>query len=280
VLNNKNSYKNQIHFQEAFGGIAEALKNPDQFAKGLLKNPWSWGMFLGLVGFVLGTVGEEGSVSKGLKSGLFSGLAGFIGGNLLNPQSASASEAPIKESSSSPEPPIDDAEGGKFSSPVPPGTIFTSPFGMRQLPGQKPRMHQGVDLGCPVGTDIKAAKGGRVVFAGFEGTPPIGKGYGYYALIEHKDSSDKYSYSLYGHLDSNHSKHGLGFLKEGQIVKRGEVIAKSGGDGRPGSGSSKGAHLHFETSAPGQRISIVGDYFDENKVKRVNPKHVCKFHPG
>ena len=87
------------------------------------------------------------------------------------------------------------------------------------------RTHEGVDMGCPVGTAVHASDGGTVIRAGYFG------GYGLCVDIEHSDGWT----SRYGHLNST-------AVKAGDKVYQGQYIAESGNSGR-----STGPHLHFET---------------------------------
>lgn len=89
-----------------------------------------------------------------------------------------------------------------------------------------------VDIAMPVGTQVVAARGGKVVSIDQnqrEGNG--GKAAGNYVRILHDDGT----MSVYLHL-----KHQGVQVKEGQRVKTGELIAYSGN-----TGSSTGAHLHF-----------------------------------
>ena len=85
------------------------------------------------------------------------------------------------------------------------------------------RPHYGIDYAAPKGTAVRAAAGGKVVFAGSK------SGYGKVVEIMH-DSGLK---TLYGHLNSYS-------VKKGQRVKSGQKIAQVGN-----SGLSTGPHLHF-----------------------------------
>ncbi len=85
--------------------------------------------------------------------------------------------------------------------------------------------HQGIDLGGPLNTSIKAAHEGVVVYAG-RGF----KGYGKMILIEYNNEWA----TLYAHL--NRFK-----VKTGQWVSKGQAIGKMGRTGR-----ASGVHLHFE----------------------------------
>ena len=88
------------------------------------------------------------------------------------------------------------------------------------------RAHHGIDYATPVGTAIKAAYSGRVIFAGRKG------GYGKTVVIKHHAGYK----TLYAHLSRFHTH-------VGAHVKTGDLIAYSGNTGR-----STGPHLHFGLS--------------------------------
>ncbi len=114
--------------------------------------------------------------------------------------------------------------GTAFISPVIKGKR-TSDFGMRKDPIQHDkRFHSGIDIACPVGTRIRAARNGKVIFTGYRG------GYGKLVIISH--SRNYYTY--YGHLSKI-------LVKKGANVTSGHIIAISGNTGR-----TTGPHLHFE----------------------------------
>ncbi len=103
--------------------------------------------------------------------------------------------------------------------------ITTGVYGSQRILNGKPRRpHYGIDIAAPKGTKIKNSNSGRVIlseknlfFTG--GTIIIDHGHG---LI-----------SIYSHLEEL-------FVKEGDYVKRGEMIASVGSTGR-----STGPHLDF-----------------------------------
>jgi LysM repeat protein len=103
--------------------------------------------------------------------------------------------------------------------------VFTSGYGWRWG-----RMHRGIDLANNVGTPIKAARSGRVVFSGWNDG-----GYGYLVTLQHPDGSR----SLYAHNSRL-------MVSSGQEVRQGTVISLMGSTGR-----STGPHLHFEIHPPG-----------------------------
>jgi murein DD-endopeptidase MepM/ murein hydrolase activator NlpD len=118
-------------------------------------------------------------------------------------------------------------EGGGLSSSGlrwPASCGLTSGFGARWG-----RMHEGIDLGCPSGTSVRAARGGVVLAAGWGG------GYGKLVLIGHGDGL----VTAYGHNSRL-------LVSAGQSVERGQVIAASGSTGH-----STGPHVHFEVRVGG-----------------------------
>lgn len=113
------------------------------------------------------------------------------------------------------------------------GTI-TSPFGMRKNPfGYGYEFHPGIDISVPIGTPVKAAGKGVVVYAGWLA------GYGKAVIIDHGYGIE----SVYGHNSQI-------LVKVGQTVNRGDVIAKSGNTGR-----STGPHVHFEIRVNGSPVN-------------------------
>lgn len=103
------------------------------------------------------------------------------------------------------------------------GTL-SSPFGQRWG-----RMHEGIDIAVPVGTSVKAAECGTVIFAGAGGS------YGNLVRIDHGNGV----VTAYAHLDKIN-------VSKGQTVDSNTEIAKSGNTGR-----STGPHLHFEVVKDG-----------------------------
>ena len=102
-----------------------------------------------------------------------------------------------------------------------------SPFGVRQLPWEGAgRLHAGVDIAAPYGTPVFAAADAVVVSAGVNG------GYGRFVQLRHAGGLS----TIYAHLSTWSAR-----LKPGAYVAAGEQIAQVGS-----TGSSTGAHLHFE----------------------------------
>lgn len=119
---------------------------------------------------------------------------------------------------------------------------ITSGYGYRHNPfGGGREFHKGIDIANKSGTKIKAAGSGVVTYAGYYG------GYGKVIIISHG-----YGYqSIYGHNKKL-------FVKVGQHVKKGEVIAEMGNTGK-----STGPHLHFEIRYYGKPVNpknIINNY--------------------
>lgn len=94
------------------------------------------------------------------------------------------------------------------------------------------RTHEGVDIANSLGTDIYAADEGKVIFSGVQ------NGYGNIIIIDHGNGYT----TRYGHCSE--------LLKNvGDIVAKGDVIAKSGNTGR-----STGNHVHFEIRKDGEAL--------------------------
>ena len=116
---------------------------------------------------------------------------------------------------------------GHFINPCPAGRL-TSTFGYRWG-----RMHWGVDLACPVGSTVRAADGGTVVFTGWNGAQ------GYTIEINHQNGF----LTRYCHLSKI-------LVHVGQKVYEGQTIARSGN-----TGYSTGPHLHFEIEKNGVHVN-------------------------
>ncbi len=116
---------------------------------------------------------------------------------------------------------------GRFEWQVPKGEFIWPVVGVRitsRLGERWGRMHPGVDIAVPTGSLVVAAMDGVVQEAGPRGA------YGKAILLAHGEDY----ISKYAHLSQI-------FVKEGDVVAKGEVIGLSGSTGR-----STGPHLHFE----------------------------------
>lgn len=121
---------------------------------------------------------------------------------------------------------------------------IASYYGYRVDPIYKVRrFHKGIDFSAPIGTEIVATGDGKVteVHKGASG------GYGRHVEIDHG-----YEYStLYAHM------HKI-IVKEGQQVKRGQVIGYVGN-----SGKSSGPHLHYEVKKNGSAINPINFFYND-----------------
>jgi len=132
---------------------------------------------------------------------------------------------------------------GPMSSPSAAGLIWpvsgtvTSGFGGRSSPGGVgSTYHEGLDIAVSEGTPIRAAKGGTVIMASYNG------GYGNYTCIDHGSGLS----TCYAHQSQ------LG-VSSGQSVDQGQVIGYSGN-----TGASTGPHLHFEVRINGSAVDPMG----------------------
>lgn len=114
--------------------------------------------------------------------------------------------------------------------------IKTSTFGFREDPFvNKTAYHSGLDLSSSgiLGAEIYSVLDGVV-----KTTVELGEGTGNYIEIDHNGFQTSYSHMI---LPS--------FLKEGQVVRAGDVIGYVGSTGR-----STGPHLHFEVGIDNLRF--------------------------
>jgi len=126
--------------------------------------------------------------------------------------------------------------GGEMKWPLPGYSTISSGYGWR-FNGTD--FHTGIDItggGC-MGADIVAANTGTVVKANTSYVAGIG--YGMYIIIDHGGGKS----TLYGHCSQL-------LVSEGQVVSRGQTIAKVGS-----TGWSTGPHLHFEVREGGQHVN-------------------------
>lgn len=107
------------------------------------------------------------------------------------------------------------------------------------------RKHEGIDIINEVGTPVYASAEGTVEFVGRKGD------YGLALEMNHGYSLK----TLYGHLSKV-------LVHEGQKVKRGELIARSGN-----TGLSDGPHLHYEVRVNGVAQNPTAYFFDDVSAK-------------
>jgi murein DD-endopeptidase MepM/ murein hydrolase activator NlpD len=109
----------------------------------------------------------------------------------------------------------------------------SSPYGPRQLSGESVKMHQGIDIAAPVGTEIRAVADGTVADVSPDGQR---SGYGNTVLVEHPSGQ----LTLYAHMQ----KFGPG-IRVGLPVDAGMVLGYVGTTHAP-STAYMAPHLHFE----------------------------------
>lgn len=108
-----------------------------------------------------------------------------------------------------------------------PGYAVVSPFGLRQLPWEASgRLHAGIDIAAPAGLPVLAAADGVVT------RMEADAGYGRFVEIRHAGGLS----TLYAHLGRFQPQ-----VAVGMTVKAGTPVGELGS-----TGSSTGAHLHFE----------------------------------
>lgn len=93
--------------------------------------------------------------------------------------------------------------------------------------------HAALDIAVPLGTHVRAADRGKVIYAGWNPT-----GYGFRVVIDHGIDY----VTLYAHLSDI-------YVQPGDIVGKGQVIGLSGANG-----NITGPHLHFEVRDFGRLI--------------------------
>jgi murein DD-endopeptidase MepM/ murein hydrolase activator NlpD len=108
------------------------------------------------------------------------------------------------------------------------GTL-TQEFGCTGFPWEPPygscaHFHQGIDISAPLGSKIRAAGDGKVIYAG-----PLSDG-AWVVIIAHS----QHLLSLYGHVKTNIP------VRAGEVVRKGQLIAYVGMTGH-----TTGPHLHW-----------------------------------
>jgi len=108
-----------------------------------------------------------------------------------------------------------------------PGYAVVSPFGLRQLPWEASgRLHAGIDIAAPAGLPVLAAADGTVT------RMEVDAGYGRFVEVKHAAGLS----TVYAHLGRFQPQ-----IAVGMTVKAGASLGELGS-----TGSSTGAHLHFE----------------------------------
>lgn len=122
-------------------------------------------------------------------------------------------------------------------------TLLTAPYGMLIHPFYKTMAsHQGVDFAVPVGSRVFATADGKVSEVRTRPTSA-----GKYIIIDHGSGYE----TQYRHLSRID-------VKEGQTVKRGDIIGLSGN-----TGLSLSPHLHYEVRYKGMRVDPIHYFFME-----------------
>lgn len=120
-------------------------------------------------------------------------------------------------------------------------SVITSPYGTARIfNGTLKSYHGGTDFRANIGTDIKASNDGRVALV--QDRYLSGKT----IAIDHGEGL----VSVYFHLSDFN-------VKQGESVKRGQIIAKSGDTGRV-----SGAHLHFGIVINGTNVDAM-DFIEQ-----------------
>jgi murein DD-endopeptidase MepM/ murein hydrolase activator NlpD len=111
---------------------------------------------------------------------------------------------------------------------------LSSDFGLR-MRGVLPDIHRGVDFPVPTGTEVRAMADARVRFTGTM------SGFGNVVWLDHGGTI----LSVYAHLSSIR-------IRQGDYVRRGEVVGLSGA-----TGNVTAPHLHFEVWRGGLEVDPV-----------------------
>jgi len=127
----------------------------------------------------------------------------------------------------------------------------TATFGDKAYEKRIGMFHNGIDLGVAQKTPIYAVSDGVVKSTVIDSTPTLA-----YMILIHKDESKM---SAYLHLSKV-------LVKEGDIIKKGQLVAYSGGTpGTAGAGLSTGPHLHFEVrEIDNSRVDPYPAYLPDN----------------
>ena len=125
-------------------------------------------------------------------------------------------------------------DGISFTWPLPASSRITSNFGGRSSPTEGASSnHQGIDVGAPEGSTIKAAASGTVVISTYS------KSAGNYVMINHGGGV----YTVYMHMSSI-------AVSAGQSIGMGDTIGYVGS-----TGYSTGPHLHFGVRVGGSYVN-------------------------
>lgn len=124
---------------------------------------------------------------------------------------------------------VSSSSSSQYLWPVPASRRISSYFGKRGYSN-----HNGIDIPARTGSHVLSSTNGKVIYSG-NGI----SGFGNLVIIAHGNGMS----SVYGHLHKR-------FVKKGDKVYRGQVIAQVGNTGR-----SSGPHLHFEVRKKDQAVN-------------------------
>ncbi len=110
------------------------------------------------------------------------------------------------------------------------------------------KFHEGIDFTAEIGTPIYATADGIIERAGVQ------SGYGNAVVIDHQNGYK----TLYAHQSKIKAK-------EGQVVKRGEIIGYVGN-----TGLSSGPHLHYEIIKNNVKIDPLGYFYQDLSAEEYN----------
>ena len=146
----------------------------------------------------------------------------------------------------------EDYIGGAFTWPVPGRTSLTSLYGMRVHPITGAyRLHTGIDISAPIGTNFVAAANGVVSKATYN------TAYGNMVIIDHGGGVQ----TLYAHGSEI-------LVQVGDEVKAGTPVLAVGS-----TGYSTGPHAHFEIRINGQTVNPLDYYQKRDSATSDNEKN-------
>jgi murein DD-endopeptidase MepM/ murein hydrolase activator NlpD len=124
--------------------------------------------------------------------------------------------------------------------------LVTAGYGYRRSPftGQR-EMHEGLDIAAPSGTPIQVTADGIVSFVG-----PLAA-FGNVVFVNHGHGFT----TFYAHVSTSR-------VKEGQQIRRGDIIAYVGMTGR-----TTGPHVHYEVQVNGTTVNPIKYVVDPTGVK-------------
>ncbi|MBO4413935.1 MAG: peptidoglycan DD-metalloendopeptidase family protein [Clostridia bacterium] len=152
---------------------------------------------------------------------------------------------------------IKEEQNQSYMWPLPVNRLtITSKYGWRKIWGMND-FHYGIDIAAPYGTEIYAAKAGKVIVSTYDHS------YGNYVVIDHGGGKT----TRYAHMSTR-------IAKVGDNVKQGQVIGKVGA-----TGSATGYHLHFETRVDGKHTEplVKNNIFIVIDGKKVDVLTVLKY---